>query len=543
VAGGVVGALVLAGAGVLAYRAFAGGSAAAPYQPIADITAEPSSLWEWTPDASADEADYVGVTGGAQAADGAAVVVGTYFDYGTWFADGGYDDGWYQGYDEQYDAGYQAGVAYEQAVAEYYDNWYAAWPDANDYLPNGLTEDDLYLDENRGYSDGFYDGQNGAQDSRLTAPPEVGFTPSVVALSATDGSVLWTHPVGDDAAVDVSTNPVATVFEVPGGDLVGYFVNSYDPDTSTQTASVVLLSADDGTTVGKVGYDDYVSSVVAVDDDVFVGRGDDDGPVVTALSTGDLAGDPVWEKDTDQTSLCLFAPGVLATGEYVSATADAKGEPGCVVQGAADFFATADGGRGLHLRTGEGVTYVPVDAGYLMQDVDYDYGSDSTSVDGTAMLVDSDGKELWQEPLRIDDDSSVWAVDGEVFYGDFSQDDPDWRRVDPKSGEEAWDDAITDGSPLAVHDGFVVTQGDRRLTWHDLKSGEEKFDVRKDSDEYWVSVAAGEKYLYLSSTEQLRAFSPADEGDVWSYDIDSSVWLHQIGDRIYSFNRSVGPLG
>jgi len=541
VTGGVVAALVLAGGGVAAYRLVLGaeGATAGDFAPIADIAQEPDTLWEWTPDASSEIADYVSPAGGVGALDGTVVVVSTYFDQPTWFSDRGYSPDWYPAYDEQYDSAHSAGVLYSEAMSAYYEDLWAPWPDPSEYLPNGMTEEDLYLSENRGYSDGFYDGQYGSE-SRLVGPPAVDFSPEVVGLRATDGSALWTHRSSDEVELDPAIDGYLSLLEVPGGDRVAYWANTYDTEAGTSTGVVTILDATTGDPVDSVTFDDAVSSVVATADTLVVALWAEDGAVVTALAADDLSGEPLWEEDSDGSELCLFAADVVAAGSSSFALGGWSGAPSCAITGVQDFFAVADGSRGLHLRTGDEISYTPVGAGYLQEDVGYD--DETGSADGEAMLVDREGTDLWDEPLPIDDRSFVQVVGGQAFYGDFS-DDADWVFIDPKNGEAAWDDEVTEGRPIAVHGGAVVVQGERSLTWFDLKTGEETFHVRSGSGQYWGQVAESAHYLYLSADDELRAFSPADEDDVWSYDLDPDTWLHQVGDRLYAFTDSVAPLG
>ena len=538
VAGGVVVVLALAAGGLWIAGVLTASAAATAASPIRDIAQEPTELWKWTPEAPSEIADYVRPSLGVSALGGKALVTSTNFDYDTWFSDGGYDPDWYPGYDEQYDAAYEAGMAYAEAMAEYYNDFWGSWPDPDDYLPAGVTEDELYISANRGYSDGFYDGQYGG-DTRLVGAPAVDFAPAVVALDAADGSALWTHEISAEVDLDSTSDPSVDLVEVPGGERVIFVTDEWDSEAETTRSTVTLLDASTGTTVGSVSFDDSVSSVVATRDAVFVVHWPDEGAVVTALAADDLSGEPLWEEDTDGNDACLFTPDVLAVGSWVGEASVSGGVSRCSVSEVQDFFAVTDGSRGLDLRTGDDIGYIPLGSGYLEEDVAYD--EDTGTYEGEATLVDLEGEDLWEDPIPIDESRYVQVIGGRVFYGSFS-DEPAWTLLDPKTGQEAWDYEVEDGTPIANHGDYVVVLTDRDLSWVDAKSGFESFDVRVGSDEYWWHVATGDKYLYLTSSDELRAFSIEEEDDVWRYDVDVET-VRQVGDRLYAFSDSVTLLG
>lgn len=545
VAGVVV--LALAGAGVWAYRAFAGGSSGPVYsRPIADMMSAPTNTWTWTPQAASSEQAYVSVSGGVEAQGGKTLVVGTSFDYSTWFSDGGYDAGWYQGYDQQYDAGLTAGARYQQAVNAYYaDSWNAVWPDENSYLPSGVTTSDLSLDAYRGYSDGFTDGANGTSGaSRLQQPPTVQFAPAVVGLSIGDGTQRWSHPVSADLTVDLSSAPSTTVFAVPGGTEVGYYADVHSKDTGSTTGTVVLLSAADGSEVGSVAVDNQVFDVAAFDGTVFVthGTGNDD-MVVTALPAGNLSGSPVWEKPVTMSSLCEFAPGVLAVSGYGQQMTGAKGEPTCAVTGADHFFSAADGSALTMLDTGTDVSYEPVGSS-LLRLTGQIAGDNGWVTNGSAMLLDADGKNLWKQSVRFDDTSTVLVADGLILSGTLSS-TISWVRLDPTTGKNAWGEMSAVGTPVAAQGGLLVVQDGARLVWYDAKNGTEQFDDRVASaDQWWYLAGQGDRYLYLASAGELRAYSSKDKGSVWDDTLPTAAeMVVRYGSHLYLGGHSLVQIG
>jgi hypothetical protein len=550
VAAVVVAVLGLAAGGVWAYLSFfATGSATVYSKPIADITNKPQRTWNWTPKAASSEQPYVSVSAGVEVAGGRSLVLGTSFDYSTWVTDGGYSSAWFQGYDEQYDAGYTAGVAYEQAVNSYYnDSWNNVWPDESTYLPAGVTTSDLTLDNYRGYSDGFNDGTSGTSGaSKLKAPPTVEFAPAVVGVSTADGTELWSHPLSGDGKVDLATAMPPTVFGVAGGSEVGYYVDVHAADTGTTTGTIVLLSATDGSKVGSATVADTVFDIVAFGGTVFVshGTGNDD-TVVTALKADDLGGSPLWEKPVKQSSLCEFAPGVLAVAGYGQALTGANG-PTCAVTGADHFFATADGSALSKLDTGADVGYEPVGSSFLM--LTGTIGSDNGWVtNGSAMLVDADGKNQWKQSVHFNDTGTVLVVDGVILSGNLSGDlgsTSTWVRLDAKTGKKAWSDSSVVGSPIAAQGGLLVIQDGSRLVWFDAGKGTERFsDHVASADQWWYLAGQGDKYLYLASAGELRAYSPQDKGSVWSYTLPTAAdSVVRYGSHLYVGGHSLVQIG
>ncbi len=545
VAAVVVAVLALGGAGFWAYRTFLRGSDLAYSRPIADIAIAPKKTWTWTPRAASSERSYVAVSAGVEAQSGKALVVGTSFDYATWLSDGGYDAAWYQGYDQQYEAGFTAGVRFQQAVDAYYnDSWNTSWPDESTYLPSGVTTDDLNLDTYRGYRDGFNDGVSGSQGaSQLKQPPAVQFAPEVVGLSTTDGSQLWSHPLAKDVTVDLPSAIPATVFPVPGGDQVGFYVNVHSRDAGTTKGTVVLLSATDGSEVGSVALDDQVDDVAVFDGTLFVSHGTGSDTVVTALSTTNLKGSRLWQQTVTMSRLCEFAPGVLAVSGYGQQMTNAKGQPTCAVTGADHFLSATDGSTLTTFDTGTDVGYEPVGSSFLRLTGQV-AGDNGWVINGSAMLVDAAGKNVWNQSVRFDDKGTVLVLDGVILSGTFASTNT-WVRLDPKTGKDTWNGRSAVGMPIAAQGGLVVAQDGARLVWYDAANGDERFDDRVPSaDQWWYLAGQGDKDLYLASAGQLRAYSAKDRDRVWSYSLPTaSDVIQRYGAHLYLGDHSLSQLG
>jgi hypothetical protein len=337
------------------------------------------------------------------------------------------------------------------------------------------------------------------------------------------------------------------VFDVAGGAQVGYYSGVHTADTKA-TGTVVLLSGTDGSEVGSVTVAGTVLDVVAFDGTVFVshGTGNDD-TVVTAFKADSLGGSPLWEKPVKNSSLCEFAPGVLAVSGYGQRLPGAKGSPTCAVTGAEHFFSATDGSALTKLDTGDDVGYQPVGSSLLM--LTGQIGSDTGYVtNGSAMLVDADGKNLWKQSVHFNATSTVSAVDGLIFSGNLSGDlssTSTWVRLDAKTGKAAWSDSSVVGTPIAAQGGLVVVQDGSRLVWYDARTGTERFDDRASSaDQWWYLAGQGDKYLYLASGNELRAYSPSGKGSVWSYTLPSAAdMVVRYGSHLYLGGHSLAQIG
>ena len=93
--------------------------------------------------------------------------------------------------------------------------------------------------------------------------------------------------------------------------------------------------------------------------------------------------------------------------------------------------------------------------------------------------------------------------------------------------------------------GLVVARTEKELVWYDLATGEERFTDRVDSDEYWDVEGQGKANVYLLSGTELRAYSPAEEDQVWSYDLEEdSSWVSRVGSRLFlTSERGLSLLG
>jgi hypothetical protein len=536
VAGSLVAVAALGAGGVWAYGKFFGGSGAAAYDnPVTDIAEKPDTAWSWKLDADDDIADYVSLTSTRGAGD-SGVVVATSFDYYSWFSDGDYDTGWYEGYDEQYAEGYAGGTSYADAYDAYddaVDAWYADttgtvdypdYPDYNDYLPNGLSEDELYESSNAGYYDGFMDGMDREQEgaSKLQAPPTVDFAAQVVMLDAADGSVRWTHDVTEDIDTDDPADLLPYVHAADDATVV-FEVSTMD-DEGTTTTELVTLDAGDGSVLGSVEVDGSVVDAVVVDGTTVVTTVGVDDYSVAAYKDGD----EVWSESADGYSmLCEFSEGVVAVASYASA-----GAAGCSVDGVTDFYTVADGSSALDLDTGDGIGYSPYGDGYLKADGTI---SDETGEieDGSVMLVDAQGNDLWDDALDIDDESYAFVKDGLLFrVFDYDGGEGELQRLNAGDGSDLWDDSVTVSDFLGVQGGYVLVVSDGDLRWLELGSGEEAAKDGVDDDGYYGLVGQGDN-AYVFGGGDLVAYAPADAKPLWTYGIDDDAVVTRVGSSFY----------
>ena len=541
----VVGALVtvaaLGGGGYWAYRTFLAphATAIASSPVVADLPSKPSTRWEWTPQASSDEVDYVS-RGDLAPVGTDAVLVAAQFNYDSWFSDGGYDAGWFEGYDEQYDQGSAAAANYQGAV----DAWYASdvytdYPDVLDYLPAGLTEDELYKDENRGYLDGLSNGLYG-DGNRLVAPPKVAFRPTVSLLDAVTGDERWKHDASDGIEADVPAKLTVRAFAPRAGAFVGYWVVAQDAKTGEYASTLVGLSAQTGEEIARTELDGTPASTDVDGDTLVISLDAGDGTrEVVALSTADLS--KRWSKSLDDdASACVFAPGTVAFAAYATPAVAADGTPRCSVVGVTAFAALADGTKVDTLPVGDGVAYVPLGNDLLRYDGDYGQGEDYdfASYQGEVVRVTMDGTEVWKDPIDFDPQNHPAVVDGIVVREDFTRDSGRIMVLDAASGRDSWEHAVkVDGVVCGFGDALVVRDGSD-VVFLDLGSGEKRFAADVDAEDYVQLMGQGKELLYVSTSSGLRAISPAEQDVSWRMRPGDDEYVVPVGGRFYLYGTT-----
>jgi len=540
----VVGALVtvtaLGGGGYWAYRTFLAphATAVASSPVVADLLSKPSTQWEWTPQASSDEVDYV-ERGDLAAVGTDALLVSSQFNYTSWFSDGDYDSGWFEGYDEQYDEGRALATAYEQAV----DAWYASdlstdYPDLMAYLPAGVTQETVNAPGNRGYLDGLSSVLYGGD--RLVAPPEVAFRPSVSLLDAATGEERWTHDAADGIETDTPAKLTVLPFAPRSGAFVGYWVVAQDAETGVYATTLVELSAETGEEVARTDLDGTPVSTDVDGDTLVISLYADDGSgEVVALSTADLS--ERWSQSFDDyASACVFASGTVALAAYATPAATADGSPRCSVIGVSAFVALADGTDLDTLKVGDGVAYAPLGDDLLKYDGDYGQGEDFdyTSYEGEVVRVTMGGTEVWDDPVDFDPENHPAVVDGVIVREDLTRDSSRIMVLDAASGRDSWERAVkVDGVVCAFGDALVV-RDDSDVVFLDLSSGEERFTADVDAQDDVQLMGQGQELLYVSTSTGLRAISPAEQDVSWRMRPGDDEYVVPVGGRFYLYGTT-----
>ncbi|WP_062303512.1 outer membrane protein assembly factor BamB family protein [Demequina subtropica] len=528
IAGVAAGAVVLlAGGAVGAYLLLGGGDDAAgdDVAVLADIVDKPGEAW--TADLLlGEESQYVSYAG-SWAIGTDALAVSPVFDYYAFNVEHTLDY-WYDGvewtpdYDAQYDEGWAAGVAYAEADAEYWDEyWYTdvEAPDVDEYWPgDGSYESRDYASEG-GFIHGFGDGVDGYSQGahRLPEPVEPDFAPQASLISLETGETLWTAPLADYAGSGEVSVQLREGSD--GASVIALVRTADDADVANR---LVVLAREGGAVIGEARLPDGYISVQPEGDDLYVmvetSSDEEYFTTVSRYSLLDLDAGETWSEDIEGSVYSLgLEDGIVSVYANEVALLD---------QLTGDLHP-------LSRLTDEDTAVTRIGDVYVRIDREDDG-------DVALMAVDEERNQLWDEPLEAE---MYGVMGGVLFVGDESDDYgfEDLMRVDLATGEGAWEQAV-DGDDWrleSVHDGKVYVSSDDTLVQLSLKDGEELGDFPADAE--WVYFA--ETMLFVVEGDEIVAVRTEDMKDVWSYRFDDDSYsVSSLGSFLVLWSNSTSEL-
>lgn len=512
IAGGalVVVIAIIAVAALVLPAIFGGGST--DKAEVADIGAEPETTWEydWVGD---NDDDFLESSPSIASVGADRALVWATFDYYSFQDEQGGDAGWYEGYDEQYSDGYAAGLEYLEA----YDEWARDYtftielPDEESYFPEGAYGN---YDEWLGFQDGFYDAfyESGEGYSQKVKPEDPDYTPTIALINATNGDEAWSVDLSDEIdGIDYQSTIQAQ--DVEGSNAVMVYATTADNGDVVNVAAT--LDKSNGKVLSTLEGEGAITGI-ALGGDLIIALSDADGEETTIGRYGVNAidDDAKWEADMDGQAR------IVVVGNYVMAYNDD------------DDFMVLDGATGKEAEWGDD----------LDTDVYYSFlGSqllrfEDDEVEG----YNTAGKSVWEDSVKSE--MSPWYGDGVLFVADEDGDQyTDLQRINPGNGSEMWKDPFGDEFDYVIGvqgSSLLLAEGSKIIVL-DLGTGEERF-TQKAGDFY--GVAEGSNLFYVSTSDELAAYSYGEKGDVWTLDLDDNEGITRAGQYLVLVDYNDGTI-
>lgn len=477
---------------------------------VADINGEPDTTWKFDWVGDNDEEFLESSPTIVAVGDDQALVWATFdpTNYST-----GNSAGWYEGYDEQYEDGYDAGLEYLAAYDAYWEDFSGdvPYPDQEDYFPEGAYND---YDEWLGFQDGFYDGayEMGEGASQKEKPVDPDFTPSLTLLNAANGEEEWTIDLTD--AIDgADFQSSIQAYDIAGTNAVLVSASVIDDDSYSYTA--VTLDKGNGKVISTLESDGPISAR-GFDGEVIIAVTDEDGDETTVgrYKIDAIDDDPNWDVSVDgYASLYL-------DGEFLS------------------IYSDDDEYLVVNAQTGEEAEW----ADDVDEDVYYAFlGSQLLRIeDGEIEGFNTNGDSVWED--SVDSEMSPFASDGVLLVAEEDGEGySELQRINPGNGSEMWGEAYGDEFDYVagVQGNNLLLASGSKIIVLDLGNGEEKFS-QKVGDFYGVWEGANQ--YYVTTGDELAAYSYGEKGDIWSLDLDDSEGITQLGNHLVLIDYDKGTL-
>jgi outer membrane protein assembly factor BamB len=340
----------------------------------------------------------------------------------------------------------------------------------------------------------------------------------VIALDTQDGTERWTF---DTRTTDISNYPEA--FLVPGSRDVGVAIFDVDDNETT----ITMLDGADGSEQSSFQIDGQATNLNVIDGVLVASITDDFDYSIAGIDfTGSDPG-VLWSEGVDFPDYCEFAPGVVAVGGFPD-----PGSRTCAVASPKAFLEVSDGSDWDALDADDKLYSQVADRVLVVE---------NTDGDGSAMLFDAAGNELWDQEVEFDTDmENVVAINGTIFrvsiddfQGGFFGNTFTFTRLNEDTGQDAWADAIEARTTSLLVGwnvlGTWIVMGDGRdIVGYSLATGAEGFIVedligRDDEDGNFTAFAISDRYLYFlvyGSESFLTAIDPNAGEEVWRTEID-----------------------
>lgn len=514
IAGGAVVLIALVVVAALILPKIFGGAATPSATTVADIDSKPDTTWtyDWVGDA---DRDLITDTPRIVGVGDDLALVWPEFDQYSYESSQSDSEGWYPDYDEHYDLGYEAGLQYAIDYQSYVDDSYpytVEFPQQEDYGPAGYEQ---YSDEWLGFDDGFDDAyfDLGRGYSQKEEPVDPDYTQTISLLNTSSGKSPWTIELADiiDGA-DVSTSFTAQNVAGSAAAVVSAVVDD-------ESYVVAAISTENGELLSTLESDSPVS-VISIDGDLIVTTVNDDGEATLGrYAVTGLDDDPKWESDGYDTS---FNPTISVLGdELIQVRGDEDG---------AILLATTGEKASFGDDVDYSVSYDYVGGNLVRSESSEDY----TQLEGW----NTNGDSTWD----VVEAGTAQVVDGTIFTAETSGDAfSELMAVNPGNGEELWQDTF-DGEFDAVYavngDNVLVASGTSLIVLS-LSSGEEKFTQKLgDVSAVWQ----GATQYYVATNDELVAYSYAEKGDAWTFDLESGQSVTQFGAHLGLVDFDAGEL-
>lgn len=479
---------------------------------VVDIGAEPETTWEYNWVGDNDE-DYLESEPSVAAVGDDHALVWATFDYYSYTETQGDSAGWYEGYDEQYADGYSAGREYKQAS----DAWWEALdfavpiPEEETYFPQDAYGD---YDEWLGFQDGFYDGayDQGEGYSQKQKPVDPDYTPTLALLNAADGGEAWSIDLTD--AIDgVDFESSIQGSDIEGSDAV--LVYATTPSDGEHTNTAVTISKSNGEVISTLEADGPISAS-PFGGDLLIAVTDSDGDETTIGRYGidAIDDDAKWEISMDG------AARTVVIGDFVMVYSDE------------DEFLALDANSGEEAEWGDD----------LDSDVYYSFlGSQLLRFeDGEIEGYNTAGDSVWED--AVESEMSPFYDDGALLVAEEDGDQyTELQRINPGNGSQMWAEAFGDEFDYVIGvqgNSLLLAEGDNIIVV-DLGSGEERFS-QKAGDFY--GVAEGANQYYVSTADELAAYSYGEKGDAWTMDLDDNESITLAGKHLVLVDSDGGTL-
>lgn len=478
----------------------------------------------WTVDlVEGDESEFIAPAHPVAVGDDRALVWPV-FDYSSWDISQHETSGWYKDFDAHYDLGFAAGTAYaeaEDAADRAYEEGRSAdneSPDIEDFWPAGFSAKwDDFDPDYAGFYSGFEDGAYGNDEgtSRVPAPQEVDFSPSLTLLDLTDGSEVWTIDlVSVDPEVDHSWY-ITAVSPDDGATIAVSMEPSWTGERDDRTTTIATLDGSDGSVVSTTTIDSS-AWFHSIDGALLMVAENGDAHVISRLSPTALEADPQWETEVgDQTYPVDFAPGL------VRMSAEDSDEVLSLVDGSTVW---------------EGDLVLPLGSSALT--LELDERSSTYSLDVTT----AEGDGVWDAPLEV---AMAWSVDGHVFTADSHEGlaYQTIQRIDPATGEDMWEEPAQDiVSILGVNKNSVVAAEHDRLVVLDLRTGEKTLSYQAKDFTFWGTAWIGTDYVYVSGGNGLKGLPLDEDGKQWTFEAPVGTSVYALGRHLVVLDAETGAI-